>query len=432
MKFYIETFGCTANSGNSKDAAYALQEMGHVPSTLEEADAVIVNTCAVTEKTERKMLQRLRLLQGSRLVVAGCLFAALPDSIREISCRGRVGPLNKEAAAKIAELFSSSSCGGAKDLASKSVALSKSVATEPINSKAGQSSPRDLCGIINIAEGCNGGCSYCIVRKARGKLISRRPEDIVHAARNLLGSGIAEIQLAAQDAASYGNDCGLSLPGLLQEICALPGDFKVRVGMMNPNSVLPIQDELLAAFGSPKIYRFLHIPVQSGSNSILKSMGRKYSAGDFIRIIDAFRCTYPDITIITDVIVGFPGETESDFAETMSLMQCLQPDKINITKFSRRPGTAAAELYDMPDRIKKDRSRAITRLCKDIAAHRNLRYKGEIIESLVTECGRDKTMKARAANYLGIVINGTPPLGSFIKIKVVDIKPFFVCGDPVP
>ena len=224
----------------------------------------------------------------------------------------------------------------------------------------------------------------------------------------------------------------LGLPGLLEELCALPGDFMLRVGMMNPNSVIPIQDELLAAFGSPKIYRFMHIPVQSGSNRILKSMGRRYSVEDFVRITDAFRSAYPDITIITDAIVGFPGETESDFAETMSLMERLQPDKVNITRFSRRPGTAAAELYDMPDRIKKDRSRAITRLCKDIAAQRNQRYKGEIIDSLVTECGRDKTMKARAENYLGIVINGTPPLGSFLKIKVTDINPFFVCGDLVP
>ncbi len=308
----------------------------------------------------------------------------------------------------------------------------ESDAPKPIIAPCSKSPGEDLCGIINIAEGCNGGCSYCIVNKARGRLVSKSPENVIDEAKKLIKSGVAEIQLAAQDTASYGNDCGLGLPGLLKELCALPGDFMLRVGMMNPNSVLSIQDELLAAFGNPKIYRFMHIPVQSGSNRILKSMGRKYSVEDFIRITDGFRSAYPDITIITDVIVGFPGETESDFAESMSIMEYLQPDKVNITRFSRRPGTVAAELYDMPDRIKKDRSRAITRLCTEIAEQRNQRYKGEIIDSLVTECGRDKTMKARAGNYLGIVIKGTPPLGSFLKIKVTDINPFFVCGDLVP
>ena len=125
----------------------------------------------------------------------------------------------------------------------------------------------------------------------------------------------------------------------------------------------------------------------------------------------------PDITIITDVIVGFPGETDQDFMATMDLIESVKPDKVNVTKFSRRPGTAAACLYDMPDRIKKDRSRAITRLWQDIAARKNMEYVGKVLDAVVTECGRRGTMKARAGNYLGIVVNGIPPLGSHIRIK---------------
>ena len=134
--------------------------------------------------------------------------------------------------------------------------------------------------------------------------------------------------------------------------------------------------------------------------------------------MDAFRSAYPEITIITDVIVGFPGETDLDFIATMDLMESLQPDKINVTKFSRRPGTAAALLYDMPDRIKKDRSRELTRLWQEIAAKRNREYVDKVLDAVVTECGRRGTMKARAANYLGIVVEGIPPLGSSIRIKV--------------
>jgi threonylcarbamoyladenosine tRNA methylthiotransferase CDKAL1 len=418
MKFYIETYGCTANFGNTQDAAEALEEKGHVPSSLEEADAVIVNTCAVTEKTERKILRRLSLLQGKRLVVAGCLSTALPESILLISCRDRLGLLNRSSAEKIADLFGHSASTNLH-ISSESIPNAPNIAIE---------SRQDLCGIINIATGCNGGCSYCIVRKARGKLISRKPIEVTEDVQRLTTSGIIEVQITAQDTTAYGSDLGTNLAELLLRLTDVPGDFMVRVGMMNPDTVLPIQKELVRAFRSPKIYRFLHIPVQSGSNRILKSMGRRYSVEDFLEIVRTFRSSYPDITIITDAIVGFPGETEKDFRETLSLIESLQPDKVNITRFSPRPGTLAAELYDMPDRIKKDRSRELTSLWQGIAAQRNRLYVGEVLDALVTERGRNGTMKARAKNYLGIVVLGDPELGSSIKVKVTASNPNFLSG----
>ncbi len=414
MKFYIETYGCTANFGNSQDMAEALQELGHIPSPLDEADIVIVNTCIVTEKTERKILQRLQLLQGERLVVAGCLPAALPESIRHIACE-RLGLLSGSAAERVSDLFGNS--------LSRTYATGKTIALSP--------EIEDLCGIVNVAEGCNGVCSYCIVRKARGRLVSRKSDDVVCDVENLAARGLVEIQVSAQDTAAYGSDRGTNLAELLERLVQVPGDFRLRVGMMNPNSALCIQEELIGAFRSPKIYQFLHIPVQSGSDRILKSMGRRYSAKDFMNIVDAFRSDYPDITIITDVIVGFPGETDLDFIATMDLMKSLQPDKVNVTKFSRRPGTAAARLYDMPDRIKKDRSREITRLWQDIAARKNRVYMGKVLDAVVTECGRKGTMKARAGNYLGIVVKGIPLLGSHIRIEVTETNPFFVYGRKV-
>ena len=205
----------------------------------------------------------------------------------------------------------------------------------------------------------------------------------------------------------------------------------LRVGMMNPNSALLIKDQLLRAYQSPKIYRFLHIPVQSGSDRILRSMGRRYSAANFLEVVSAFRSAHPKITIITDVIVGFPGETDEDFIETLDLIKRLQPDKVNITRFSARPGTPAARLYDMPDRIKKDRSREMTRLWLKIAAERNQRYVGEVLEARITERGRDGTMKARAENYLGIVVKGRPKLGSIVLVQVTDSNPFYVSGQVV-
>lgn len=427
MKFYIETYGCTANFGNSQDLARALKEMGHIPTPLDEADVVIVNTCIVTEKTERKIRKRLQILQGERLVVAGCLPAALPESICQISCYERLGLLNGSAASKISDLF--------RDSLSRSHAAGQLVPSSTVSSPASSpvhSPAPDLCSIVNVAEGCNGGCSYCIVRKARGRLISRKPDDVAKDVENLAARGIVEVQISAQDTAAYGSDQGTNLAKLLKRLVQLPGNFMLRVGMMTPNSALSIQEELIETFRSPKIYRFLHIPVQSGSDRILKSMGRRYSARDFMEIADAFRSAYPEITIITDVIVGFPGETDLDFMATLDLIKSLQPDKVNVTKFSRRPGTAAARLYDMPDRIKKDRSREMTRLWQEIAAQRNCRYRGEILDAIVTECGRKGNMKARADNYLGVVVEGNPALGSFIKAEVTGSNPFFISARAIP
>ena len=417
MRFYIETYGCTANMGNSQELAEALQEMGHIPSSMDEADAIVLNTCAVTEKTERKVLRRLRQLQGDRLVVAGCLPAALPASISGLSCRGILGPLNRSSAGRIEDLFGLSCfCPEATPPSSGSLTCQPS---------------QDLCGIVNVAEGCNGACTYCIVRKARGGLKSRSPDDVAAQVERMAAIGLAEIQITAQDTAAYGSDRASDLAQLLDRLAAIPGEFMLRVGMMNPDSLLGIQGQLLRAFSSPKIYRFLHIPVQSGSDRILEEMGRRYHAGDIPELLSAFRSSYPDMGIITDVIIGFPGETEGDFEDSMHLIERMQPDKVNITRFSARPGTPAARLYDMPDRIKKDRSREMTRLWLDIAARRNERYEGKIVSALVTERGRDATMKARADNYLGIVVEGHPKLGSFIDVLVTASNPFYLSGQLV-
>jgi threonylcarbamoyladenosine tRNA methylthiotransferase CDKAL1 len=160
----------------------------------------------------------------------------------------------------------------------------------------------------------------------------------------------------------------------------------------------------------------------------LKSMGRRYLASDFLNIAGAFRANFKDLSLNTDIIVGFPEENDDDFKDTMDLIATLEPDKVNITRFSRRPGTAAARLYDMPDRIKKDRSRQLTEVWLDIAARRNRRYEDMTLEALVTECGRGGTMKARSANYTGIVIYGAPRLGSLCKVDVVSSNPFYLKG----
>ena len=412
MNFYIETYGCTANLGNSKEAEAALIEMGHLSASLEEADIIIVNTCAVTEKTERKIKRRLRQIQGDRLVIAGCLATALPSALEDIECQKVVGLLGRSAAQVVAGLFEDNR-----------VLFWQS---------PGQSIRQDVCGIVNIAEGCTGHCSYCVVRKARGSLISREPEDVVDVVRRLVASGSAEIQLTAQDTAAYGLDIGTNLAELLMKVNDVQGKFMIRVGMMNPDTVLPILDELIRAFQIPKVFKFIHIPVQSGSDRVLRSMHRRYSSEEFLHIVDAFRRSIEGLSVHTDVIAGFPGEAEEDFRQTLDLIKLLGPDKVNVTRFSRRPGTPAAQLYDMPDRFKKDWSRELTRQWMEIAAKKNRQHEGETMRALVTERGRGETMKARSANYTGIVFPGAPELGDWPKIRIVRSNPFYLEGILLP
>ncbi len=408
MKFYIETYGCAANHGNSEAFSAALIEKGHLPSSLDEADLVVVNTCAVTERTERKMKRRLSKLQGDRLVIAGCLPSAIPQSVQDLRCREVLGVLDRSAGMKMGETF------------------------RPQESRSCcRKTAQSLCAVVNISEGCLGRCSYCIVRRARGALQSKTVQEVAREVRCRLAQGAVEVQLASQDAAAYGLDLGSNLPELLDAVAGIDWEFRVRVGMMNPDRLSPIQEDLIRSYGDPKIYKFLHLPVQSGSDEVLAGMKRGYSARDFQEMTAEFRTFFPDLTLYTDVISGFPGETEEDSRATEELIRAVEPDKVNVTMYSSRPGTGASRLYDMPSRFKKERTRRITRLWKEIAGKRNDRYLGETIVAQVTEVGREGTMMARSENYRRIVVCEPLPLGSVHDFEIVKTTPFYLVGEVV-
>jgi len=406
MRFYIETYGCAANRGNSEAFASALVEAGHRRSSQEEADLVIVNTCAVTERTERDIRRRLSELQGERLIVAGCLPSAIPVAVRDLRCREVLGILSAPSGRRIGEAFP----------------------PEPELAGSGRMA-RDLCAVVNISEGCLGSCSYCIVRRARGPLRSRTVQEVAEEVRRRLKEGAVEVQLASQDAAAYGLDLGSSLPELIDAVAEIEGDFRIRVGMMNPGQVKPILEELIRSYDDPKVYKFLHLPVQSGSAEVLRSMRRGYTPQDFLSMAARLRAAFPGLTLYTDVIAGHPGEREEDFAATEELIKKAEPDKVNVTMYSSRPGTEASRLKDMPSRLKKDRSRRMTRLWKEIAGRRNGRYLGEEIIAQVTEMGRGGTVMARSANYRKIVVNEPLPLGSVHRFKIVRTTPFYLKGE---
>jgi MiaB-like tRNA modifying enzyme len=258
---------------------------------------------------------------------------------------------------------------------------------------------------IAIAEGCLFSCSYCITSLARGKLKSFPIYEIAEDICFAIKQGCKEIQLTAQDTSSYGLDKDSNLGELLRNVSIIDGEYRIRVGMMNPYTSLKNLDSILGGFNSKNIYKFLHMPVQSGDNEILTKMDRKYSVEDFLRIIKKFRERYSDISLSTDVIVGFPSETNEQFQHTIDLLKTVKPDITNITRFSARPFTKAKIMKGrIKTEIVKQRSKILTEICSKISKDNNLQHIGKNYNVLVTERGKDGTWVGRAENYKPVVI----------------------------
>ena len=417
MRVYIESYGCAMNIADGHLMAELLARAGHtIVGRPEDADVIVLNTCTVRTDTERRMVRRLRELMryGKKLVVAGCLPAAQPGVIYKIS--REVSMISARAVEAICEVVE---------------------AKEPIyilDSRPRQCLPRLVNGVvitIPIAEGCLGSCAYCIVRVARGPLRSYRPEAIVRAVEEAVRRGAREVRLTAQDTGAYGLDIGTNLAELLRSVCAIKGEFMVRVGMMNPNAALAILDELLDAYEDPKIYKFLHLPVQTGDDGLLKAMRRKYTVSDFLEVVEAFRKRFPDLSLATDIMVGLPGEDEEAFKRTLALIERARPDKVHVARFTPRPHTKAASMPgQVPEPEKKRRSRLVSSLALRIGLERNLRFVGRTLRCLVVGFGRGEgQLEARTMSYRPVYIVGPKELlGSFVEAEVVSAGPYYLMG----
>jgi MiaB/RimO family radical SAM methylthiotransferase len=246
-------------------------------------------------------------------------------------------------------------------------------------------------------------------------------------ARAAIGAGYRELLLTAQDTSAYGLDIGTNLPELLSSISSLEGKFKIRMGMMNPQNVKPILSELLEAYESDKVYKFLHIPVQSGDDGVLKMMRRDYTAEEFLGIVDEFRKHFPDLYLATDIIVGFPGEGEQEFVHTCELIEKVKPDKVNLTRFSPMPGTDALRMPRPDGREVARRSRYLGTLCHEIGHEQNKRYVGRVLEGLVIEPGEKGGYVARLPNYKPVIV-AEGELGEFIGVKIMEARPIYLLG----
>lgn len=413
-KVFVKSFGCSTNMADGEFIVGCLQAGGYeIASRTVDADVLVYNTCAVKTPTENRMIDILKKIpKTKKVIVAGCLPLINFDRLkREVRFDGIVGPAP---GLKIVE-------------AVQRVVRDERIISLTRDAKPGLDLPRcsksRVISIIPVAYGCLGACAYCCVTFARGRLRSYSIPEILHRIRNDVASGVEEVWLTSQDMACYGQDIGVTLAELLEEICDIEEQFSVRVGMMTPNYTLNILDGLVEAYQHRKVFKFLHLPVQSGDNKVLKRMQRFYSIAEFAQVVSAFRKAMPNMTIATDVICGFPGETTEAFENTVRLIEKVKPDVINVSKFFPRPNTPAVKLEPrIPSNEIRRRSKRMSDLVKQVTTKKNetwINWKGQI---LIDERGRRLgSWIGRNFAYKPIVVKSSESLmGRTVKVHVTE------------
>ncbi len=413
MNIYVETYGCTANKSDERLLVGLLTHHGHaIVQDLEKADVLILLTCTVIGTTEQRMLSRLKVFEKThkKIIVSGCMPSVQADLISAIAPKASLLPCQyiqyiNDIIAEDNPVF---------------VETKKTLLPKQYDS---------VIAPVIIAEGCTLSCSYCITHFARGMLRSFPIKEIVSDVRYAVKQGCKEIQLTAQDTASYGLDTGKDLGMLLNQITTLNGEFRVRVGMMNPATMQKNFDSILSAYQHEKIYKFIHIPVQSGDDDILKKMNRGYTVEDFTNLVKRFRYKTPILTLSTDVIIGFPTESEEQFQRTITLLKELRPDIVNITRFSARPLTTAKKMQGrVPTHVVKERSRNIAEISSRLTLQKNKQHIGKIYEVLITEKGKKKTFTGRTENYKQVALAESVCIGDFVSVEIIDAKPTHLFG----
>ena len=396
--------GCAANFGDGEKIARSFASEYRVTFGMPESqkpDAFVLNVCTVKGNAGALKLLReaLSTAPEAKLFITGCA----PKDFRE-------------EVAKITD----------KVVYTSLRELGRGMLTLPL-----RESP--LVGIVNIEEGCLDACAYCSTRLVKGRLHSYPAADIVQQVKSLVSDGCVEIQLTGQDCGCYGFDTGTNLAELVQQILAeVPGNYKMRLGMGNPRHMMQYLDDLLKCFEDDRVYKFIHLPVQSGSENILKAMNRKHSADDYAMLAEAFN-KFPLFTLSTDLIVGFPGETEQDFQDTLDILEKTRPTVCNITRFVARPNTPAYKMAGaVPDEVKHIRSATLAEAFQRIATENNARWVGQIEAVVIEKPGyRKGTYIARNAAYRPVAITSEKTLqpGERFTVSIAAAEPFALIGN---
>ncbi|MCX6741855.1 MAG: tRNA (N(6)-L-threonylcarbamoyladenosine(37)-C(2))-methylthiotransferase [Candidatus Pacearchaeota archaeon] len=430
---YLETYGCTANTNDAEMIKGLLASHGfNITNNEHIADVIIINTCVVKDPTIKKIEIRIKhfLELKKKLIISGCMPEVQSKRLEKLAPQASLVSHYhiKEISKAVKNLLEGKHM----------VLIGKSNKDE---TKLGLPKAREkqIIGISQVCQGCLGSCAYCYTKQAKGSLFSFPEDQIIKNVEQDIAAGCKEIWLTSQDNVLYGIDFEENtkkvsqLPRLINKICDLKHKFFLRVGMMNPEYILPVLDELIESYQNEKVYKFLHIPIQSGSDKVLKLMNRKYQVKDSLEIVDGFKKEFPSITISTDIIVGFPGETEEDFQKTLGIISKIKPDVLNISRFWAMPDTEAAKLkQQISPSIKRERATKLMNLHAKIALENKILLINKEYKVLVDEKGFKDTWLARNENYQLIILRSQENLlGKFLKVRIKEAKAHYLIGELV-
>ncbi len=432
--YHVVTFGCQMNARDSEKLAGILERIGYVPADTEDADFLIYNTCTVRENANLRVYGRLgqvkKLKQrrdGMLIALCGCMMQE-PQVVEKIRRSYRHVDIifGTHNIFKLAELIQ-------ERLATKKTVVDIWKDTDQIVEDLPNERKYPFKTGVNITFGCNNFCTYCIVPYVRGRERSRRPEDILNEIRHAAEEGVKEVMLLGQNVNSYGKNLKnpVSFAQLLTEIEKIEGIERIRFMTSHPKD---LSDELIRVMShSEKICRHLHLPLQSGSSDILKRMNRHYTKEHYLDLVDKIRSACPDISLTTDIIVGFPGETEEDFLETMDVVERVAFDSAFTFIYSKRTGTPAASMPDqIPEDVIKDRFDRLLALVQQKAAEKTGRFEGMTVPVLVEEPNdHDETMvTGRMSQNIVVHFHGPASLiGKIVNVRLLCCKGFYYIGE---
>ncbi|KPI97155.1 CDKAL1-like protein [Papilio xuthus] len=430
QKIYVKTWGCAHNNSDSEYMAGLLAANGY-PLSEDKWDAQLwlLNSCTVKSPAEDHFKNEIESgkSRGIHVVVAGCVPQGAPRALY-LQGLSVVGVQQIDRIVEIVEetlkghtvrLFGQKKTGEGRKAGGASLLLPK-VRKNP------------LIEIIPINTGCLNQCTYCKTKHARGELGSYPPEEIVERARQSFTEGVVEIWLTSEDTGTYGRDIGTSLPALLRRlVTVIPPGCRLRLGMTNPPYILEHLPDVADIMHHPRVYKFLHVPVQSGSDQVLADMKREYSRADFEQVVDYLRHHVPGMTIATDIICGFPTETEKDFEDTMSLCTKYKFPSLFINQFFPRPGTPAAKMTRVPGQEVKKRTKQLSDFFRSYEPYGH--KVGEVQEVLVTDISHDKNyFVAHNEFYEQVLVPKEEKyMGKMVTVKITSASKFSMVGQPI-
>ncbi len=437
MKIFLETYGCQMNVSDSSKINYLFAEQGYQPTTVsKEADLIVINTCSVREKPELKIFSALgRYIPLKRkrpelvIAVGGCVAQQWGDRLIE-RCPG------------LDIVFGTHQLDSLPELVVKIRQSRNSVAVTDFQKRPGGlevmplPAPGTVNAMVTIMQGCDNFCSYCIVPYVRGREYSRPHAKIIEEVRRLAQAGIKEVMLLGQNVNSYGlKEAGeIGFAELLAKVHEITGIERIRFTTSHPKDM---SEAVISAFTTlPKLSPYLHLPLQAGSDAVLCKMGRGYTAADYLEKVDKLRLAVPDIALTTDIIVGFPGESEDDFQKTLAMLDRVRYDQIYSFKYSIRPGTRAAEFVDIvSDDEKRDRLARCQARQDEISQEILNAQEGRVSEVLVTGPSKrgagewsGRTPENRIVNFLAPA--GTQA-GDIFHVKIITALKHSLKGEVV-